>query len=102
LTSSETKGRICVSTVSIVCGRDSGLPDRRCGPQIMAIGATDVTGWLSRRALAAHAAAGILEYAMYPDDPGSGGAFTSEGNLDAERPQERLRAPQAAGQRGDF
>jgi hypothetical protein len=31
------------------------------------------------------------------DHPASGAALTAKGNLDAERPQERLRAPQAAG-----
>jgi hypothetical protein len=36
---------------------------------------------------------------MDADDPASASAFTSEDNLDAERSQERLRAPQAAGQR---
>jgi hypothetical protein len=34
---------------------------------------------------------------MHPDDPASGAAFPTEGNLDTQRPQERLRAPQAAG-----
>jgi hypothetical protein len=29
---------------------------------------------------------------MHPDDPASGAAFTTEGNVDAQGPQERLRA----------
>src|SRR5258707_14173061 len=33
------------------------------------------------------------------DDPASGAAFASEGNLDAHYPKECLRAPQAAGER---
>jgi hypothetical protein len=36
---------------------------------------------------------------MHSDDPASGVAFTREGNLDAERPQEGLDAPQAPGKR---
>jgi len=36
---------------------------------------------------------------MYPDDPVSGMAFTTEGDLDTQVPQEGLRAAQAAGER---
>jgi len=32
----------------------------------------------------------------HPDDPAAGAAFTMEGNVDANGPQRRLRAPQAA------
>ena len=42
---------------------------------------------------------GVSEHRMYPDDPRSGAAFTSEGNLDTESPQEGLRAAQAASER---
>jgi hypothetical protein len=35
----------------------------------------------------------------YPDDPASNSPFMTECNLNAERPQGRLRAPQAAGER---
>ena len=36
---------------------------------------------------------------MYPNDPASGPAFPAEGNVDAQCPQERLRATQAASKR---
>ena len=35
---------------------------------------------------------------MHPDDPASGVALTTKGYVDAQGPQERLRAPQPAGQ----
>jgi hypothetical protein len=38
----------------------------------------------------------------HPDDPVSSSAFAAERNVDAEYPQERLRATQAASQRGFF
>src|SRR5438132_6679690 len=36
---------------------------------------------------------------MYPDDPVSGMAFTTQGDLETQVPQEGLRAAQAAGER---
>jgi hypothetical protein len=42
---------------------------------------------------------GVCDRRMHPDDPASGAAFTTEGNLDTHDPQEGLRAPQAAGKR---
>jgi hypothetical protein len=45
---------------------------------------------------AANGADGIFESPAYPDDPAAGMAFTTERNVDAQSPQERLRATQAA------
>src|SRR5262245_4895015 len=39
---------------------------------------------------------GIFLSCSYPNDPSSGPAFPAEGNVDAQCPQKRLRAPQAA------
>ena len=102
------KGGLCVSTVSIVSSRDGGLPDRARADQIGAIVvAADVIGWLRRRwscpesmfAGAADGADGMCQCRMHPDDPASSAAFPTEGNLYTQRPQERLRATQAAGER---
>src|SRR6184192_3257776 len=63
------EGGVCVSTVNVV------------------------------RADRADGADGVCERRMHPDDPASGAAFTAEGDLDAQCPQERLRAPQATSER---
>jgi hypothetical protein len=42
---------------------------------------------------------GIFERVTYPDNPVSRSAFTTERNLDAQYPKERLRATQAARER---
>ena len=47
---------------------------------------------------AADGADGIFERRAYPDYSASGSAFTTEGNVDAERPKKRLRATQVAGE----
>jgi hypothetical protein len=67
------KAGICVSTVSIVGGCDTGQ---------VADGADGTDG--------------IFLSCSYPNDPASGPAFPAEGNVDAQCPQERLRATQAA------
>jgi hypothetical protein len=51
---------------------------------------------------AADGADGMFGSSTHPDDPVSSSAFTAERNVDAEYPQERLRATQAANQRGFF
>jgi len=48
---------------------------------------------------AADGADGIVAKSTNPDDPVSGSAFTIERNVDAQCPQERLRATQAASER---
>ena len=84
----ELKGGVCISTVSNVCGCDTGRPP-----------VANVTG-LSRCRLVADTADGtdgiFLSY-TYPNDPASGPAFPTEGNVDAQGSQERLRATRAAG-----
>jgi hypothetical protein len=40
----------------------------------------------------ADGADGVCDRRMHSDDPASGAAFTTEGYLDAQGPQERLRA----------
>jgi hypothetical protein len=45
---------------------------------------------------AADSADGIFDSCTHPDDPASGSAFTTERNVDAQCPEERLRAAQAA------
>jgi hypothetical protein len=47
----------------------------------------------------ADGADGILLNCTYPNDPASSSAFTTERNLDAQAPQERLRATQTANER---
>src|SRR5262245_9736728 len=47
----------------------------------------------------ADGADGIFERSMYRDDPGADTAFPTERNLDAQYPQEGLRATQAASER---
>ena len=47
---------------------------------------------------AADGADGIFAGRTHPDDPISGVAFTAEGNVDAQRPQERLRPAQSTGE----
>jgi hypothetical protein len=47
----------------------------------------------------ADGADGILLNCTYPNDPASSSAFTTERNLDAQAPQERLRATQTASER---
>src|SRR5260370_25183662 len=97
------KGGVCVSTVSIVCGHDGGLPHRPRADQIGAMGVVaEVIGRLRRRSIVADAAEGadgILEPRMHSDDPAASAALTTEGDVDAQRPQEGLRAPEAAGER---
>jgi hypothetical protein len=47
---------------------------------------------------AADGADDTLEPCIHLDDPVSGVALTTKGNLDTHGPQKRLRAPQSAGQ----
>ena len=64
------------------------------------IGARIVVKLLTRVLIeVAVAADGVSDGRMYPDDPVSGMAFTTEGDLDTQVPQEGLRAAQAAGER---
>jgi hypothetical protein len=95
----ETKGAICVSTVSIVGGY---WPNRIPAGRIRAIPAVaDVTGgsrWGSV-ADAADGADGTCPSCTYSDHPAPGPAFPTERNLDAQAPQERLRATQATSER---
>jgi hypothetical protein len=46
----------------------------------------------------ADGADGIFQRRAYPDYSASGSAFTTEGNVDAERPKEALRPTQVAGE----
>jgi hypothetical protein len=46
----------------------------------------------------ADGADGIFERRAHPDYSASGSAFTTEGNVDAERPKKRLRPTQVAGE----
>jgi hypothetical protein len=46
----------------------------------------------------ADGADGIFGPRIDPDHPASSSTFTSEGNVDTQYPQERLRTPQAAGE----
>ena len=96
------KGGFCVSTVSIVCGRAPGsmavvagciywTRRRLARPRVVIVIADDADG--------ADGADGIFDRRTHPDHPASGSAFTTEGNFDAQRPKERLRATQAAGER---
>src|SRR6516164_1259695 len=41
---------------------------------------------------------GVFGAHVNSDHPGSSSAFTAEGNLDAQRPKERLRTTQSAGE----
>jgi hypothetical protein len=81
------KAGICVSIVSIVSGRDTGWR---------------ASSWQTspeRGRLVADAADGtddIFLSCTYPNGPASGPAFPAKGNVDAQCPQERLRATQAA------
>src|SRR5215510_13687716 len=52
--------------------------------------------WCRLVADAADGTDGIFLRCTYPNDPASGPAFPAEGNVDAQCPQERLRAAQAA------
>jgi hypothetical protein len=93
------KGGFCVSTVSIVSGRAprvDGCPrglhllDRRrlARPMIVIVIADDADG--------ADGADGIFGPRVDRDYPGSSSAFTTEGNVDAQYPQERLSPAQPA------
>jgi hypothetical protein len=94
----QTEGGVCVSTVSIVgdCGGD--LPERARADEFGAtvVGA-DIIGrsGLGLCPIVADApggADGVCERPMHPDDPLCSVAFTAEGNLDTQSPQEGLRA----------
>ena len=97
--------RVCVSTVSIVGGREGDLLAGTRRPN----GTTSQTAWGagggdgpdsgSMVADAADRGDGVFERCTHPDDPASGAALTSEGDVDAQYPQERLGATQAAGER---
>src|SRR5262245_45024192 len=94
----ETKGGICVST-SVVGGY---LPDRIPAGRIRAKPAVaDVTGGSRWRAVsdAADGADGTCASCTYSDHPAPGPAFPTEGNVDAQYPQERLRPTEAASKR---
>jgi hypothetical protein len=58
-----------------------------------------VVGRLRRRSILADSADGAFRARIHPDDPASGAALTTKGNLDAQGAQEGLSAPQSAGQR---
>ena len=87
----------CVSNVSIV-----GDP----GPGSTALVA-DCTNWRRRRSVRsrivifvandADGADGIFGPRVDPDHPGSSSAFTTEGDLDAQRAKERLHTTHVAG-----
>src|SRR5262249_46870491 len=88
------KAGICVSTVSIVSACGTGRPHRVPADRARVVVA-NVTGQ-SRCRLVADAADGtdgIFLSCSYPNDPASGPAFPT---VDAQCPQERLRATQAA------
>src|SRR5262249_48914168 len=98
-TLSKMKGGFCVSTVSIVSGRVPGstgvvagciyyLGRRLAQPKIVIVGADDADG-----------ADGIFGPRMDPDHPGSGSTFTTEGDVDAQHPQDCLCTMQVARQR---
>src|SRR5438067_5378981 len=94
------KAGICVSTVSIVSGCDTGRPHPVPADWARVVVA-NVTG-RSRGRLVADAADGtddIFLSCTYPNDSASGPAFPAEGNVDAQGPQECLRPPQSAGER---
>jgi hypothetical protein len=86
----KTKAGFCVSTVSIVSGRDhgsvavvaGGTERRLARPRIVVCVADDADG--------------IFRPRMNPDHPGSSSAFTTEGNLNTPYSKERLRTTQAA------
>src|SRR5262245_50083800 len=90
------KGGFCVSTVSIVSGRAPGstavvagciycLGRRLARPKVVIVIADGADG-----------ADGIFGPHVDRDYPGSSSAFTTEGNVDAQYPQERLSPAQPA------
>jgi hypothetical protein len=89
----KTKAGFCVSTVSIVSGRDhgsvavvaGGTERRLARPRIVVCVADDADG-----------ADGIFRPRMDPDHSGASSAFTTEGNLNTPYSKERLRTTQAA------
>ena len=92
----ETKAGLCVSTISIVC--------RRTG-HLRAKSTTYRTPGLVFRARfaptftdAADGADAIFERCAHPNESASGSTFTTEGNLDAERPKRCLHPTQVAGE----
>jgi hypothetical protein len=88
----KTNAGFCVSTVSIVSGRDhgsvavvaGGTERRLARPRIVVCVADDADG-----------ADGIFRPRMDPDHSGSSSAFTTEGNLNSPYSKERLRTTQA-------
>jgi hypothetical protein len=91
--SSITALQVCVDTVSIVCNRCCSFRDpSKAG--LIAVRAIPPGGTDD-----ADGADGIFCARAHPDHPRPHSAFTREGNLDPERPQERLRPPQPAGER---
>ena len=99
----ERKGSFCVSTVSIVCGPTEHL---QCWARVRSTAVvTNGTG-RTREVLpgagsgpnadAADGADGIFERRAHPDYSISGSAFTTEGNVDAERSKKCLRPAQVA------
>jgi hypothetical protein len=94
-TLSSESGGVCVSTVSIVCISDhftlSSQLEWLDRPRSITVARTDdadrADGILSTRACA------------HRDHSGACPAFTREPDLDAQRPQKRLRPPQSTGRR---
>jgi hypothetical protein len=105
---SRLKGGVCVSTVSIVGCLTANVPDRGHGPAKsgrQGVADSPAGGGGGRPnsgsiiADSADRADGIFESCAHPDDPASGSAFTTERNVDAQCPQERLRTTQPPGER---
>jgi hypothetical protein len=89
----EMKGGVCVSTVSIVCGRDGGLPRSSAGRPD-----PGNSCHCRHHRPVPDAADGFADgraRRMHPDDPASGAAFTTEdnSNVQARRKSARRRQP---------
>jgi hypothetical protein len=103
------KAGICVSTVSTVCAVTDTCPEVEHGPSPYQTGLSPVVAGrcgaacTDPRAVVPHAADdadgadAIFGNSTHPDNPVS--SFATESNLDAQCPQEGLRATQAARQR---
>jgi hypothetical protein len=90
----KTKAGFCVSTVSIVSGRDRGSVAVVAGGTERRLARPRIVVWVADDA---DGADGIFRPRMNPDDPGSSSAFTTEGDVDAQYPKEWLRTTQTAG-----
>jgi hypothetical protein len=81
--------------------RERQRPDVAALSQVAAIAAISVTGGSRWRSVpdAADGADGTFPSCTYSDHPAPGPVFPTERNLDAQAPQERLRATQATSER---